>query len=207
MRLLPVQWSWYLIGNPLCRFFLRPTVIVPANLQLSKTQPLIIAANHVSRFDPFLTCLLPRPLPKQIVPVTFLTAEKYYEMWWLKPFLWALGSIPVKRFGWSLDDYLDKAAQSLRSGRTMVVFPEGQMGLGNQKPKPGIGYLVTAADAEVLPAYIAGIENLSFKDFFLRKRRLQLTLGETIRFNNKSSDIKAYQEIAERVMQQINALA
>jgi 1-acyl-sn-glycerol-3-phosphate acyltransferase len=82
------------------------------------TGPLLIVANHLSWFDPFLLAIVVRRR------LWFLTKEEVFRwpvIGWLAHIT---GQIPVLR-GESDRAALEKALRYLREGKALVVFPEG----------------------------------------------------------------------------------
>lgn len=189
------------------RFFLHAEVIINDGKLLPTPRPLIIVMNHTTRLDPFLTALLPRPFVKDLVPFAFLTAEKYYKKWWMKPVIAAMGSIPVKQIAWSMDEYLEGAARKLDEGHALVLFPEGQVVReGNKSAKPGLGYLVHSKKASILPIYLEGIQGLTYMDFFLRRRQLKMFIGSMIVERVDSQELKEQVKFSENVMRKVRSI-
>ena len=118
------------------------------------SRPLILAANHRSRFDPFLLAALPYSVFCQLAPIYFLTAEHYYSKLWLRPFLAILGAYPVPMRAWTMEDYFGSSLEKLRRGETILMFPEGRRVKSRGEAKPGAAYLSRTARVAVLPIRI-----------------------------------------------------
>lgn len=160
----------------------------PAELR----RPLILASNHVSRLDPFLLVLLPLSIVLRIAPIYFLTSEAEYRVWWQRPFLKLMGSYPVKRVAWSVDDYLGSTIEKLRRGKSVMIFPEGRIRRPGREAsaKPGVVILAKTSGAAILPLRIE----------WLGSRSVNLTLGDAIVLDDDGrSDRELAREIVERI--------
>ncbi|HSB80545.1 MAG TPA: AMP-binding protein [Candidatus Methylomirabilis sp.] len=117
--------------------------------------PLILVANHCSFFDAFI---LGSALPGQAFRrVFFMGFEWFFRhpilAWWGQ----AVRVIPV-----DMDTFLLRALQAsalvLRSGKILIIFPEGERSVdGKVRPfYKGTGILARELGVPILPAYIAG---------------------------------------------------
>ena len=66
----------------------------------------------------------------------------------------------------------------LEKGHTVQIYPEGKMTRdGNISPaRGGLGYMVYKTGAKVLPVAIDTFYNLSWADYFRRKRKVIVTI-------------------------------
>ena len=111
---------------------------------------LLIAANHASYFDiPLLGCGMTRRAwylgrSDLFVPV-------------LKSILQWLGWIPL-RLGRLDRKAFEKAIALIRSGKVVVIFPEGGRTLDGhlREAKAGLGMIVAQTGCPVVPAYLKG---------------------------------------------------
>lgn len=112
--------------------------------------PLIVAANHLSYFDPpALGCALPRPL-------TFMAKAELFRIPVLGPLIVPLGAYPIER-GKGDVGAIRRSVAILREGRAVAMFPEGTRNRsGTVVPQTGVALLAMLAGAPILPAYIAG---------------------------------------------------
>ena len=86
---------FWIIAKFLLWIFLR--VEIETEVDLKKLRgPLIIASNHVSAADPFLIGAS-FPFGAKIFPIRYAILNKIYYFLPVLPFLWCLGSFPVKR--------------------------------------------------------------------------------------------------------------
>jgi len=135
------------------------------------------------------------------MPINFLTTEVYYKKWYLKPFIKAIGSFPVVRQAWTLDQFLLSSIEKLKNGKTIMFFPEGKIvdkyDLNNIRP--GIGYLSDKSERVLIPMHINWAKGSMLK-------QLTISFGKPIIFQEETSSLDAYQEYARNVMDTIYSL-
>ena len=166
---------------------------------------LLIASNHASFLDiPLLGCGIFRR-------VWFLGRHDLFPIPFLNQVLQALGWIPL-RVGRLDRIAFAKAAEHIRNGRAVVIFPEGtRSATGKLRPgKPGIGVIVNQTGCKVIPAYIKGThEALPVGAFWPRFRRVTVTYGEPLDFSDDLKHLEGkrlYQHVSRTVMAKIAAL-
>jgi 1-acyl-sn-glycerol-3-phosphate acyltransferase len=112
----------------------------------------IVAANHLSDFD---APLLPLAVRRRIRIMG--KSELFNGRWgWL---LNLLGAFPVRRGYWD-HDALETAAEVIRRGRVMAMFPEGGVHTERVPARGGIGHIAHVAGATVLPVHLAGTRDI-----------------------------------------------
>lgn len=112
--------------------------------------PLIVAANHVSYFDPpALGVAMPRP-------IHYMAKTELFNMPILSTILPWLNAFPVDRSRGDVSA-IKRSVEVLRSGAAVGIFPEGTRNTtGLVQPQVGIALLASLSQAPVLPAYISG---------------------------------------------------
>ena len=83
----------------------------------------LLVPNHVTFVDGFLiTASLDRP-------VRFLVDKSYYEKWWMRPLMLAIGAIPISSDGGprAILKALRDAGTYLDMGELVCIFAEGQL--------------------------------------------------------------------------------
>ncbi len=134
----------------------------------------ILACNHLSVLDPLLL------VASSQRAVSFLVAQEYYDLPWLRPLLDLTYCIPVRRDGRDLRGLL-KARQLLRAGRTVGIFPEG--GIARHGIQKGLAWLVRESQAPVIPARIDGARQYqSDLATLLHRQRPHLRYGVPLHF-------------------------
>ena len=162
----------------------------------------VLAANHTSNFDPWALGipLLPR---RQL---RFMAKSELFNPV-LAPVLRAGGAFKVRR-GESDVEAMRTAAELVRSGEIVVMFPEGtrrQKGLRKRhvaRAHTGAARIALNAGAPLVPAAIAGTDRL------LRLGPLRVTFGEPLELSDLAGlDQKSAAEKAtERLMTRIEEL-
>jgi 1-acyl-sn-glycerol-3-phosphate acyltransferase len=162
----------------------------------------VLAANHLSNFDPWLLGL---PLwPQRFL--RFMAKSELY--WWpLKYLINGAGGFPVRR-GERDVEAIATAVDLARQGHVIAMFPHGtrqRKGLiKRHQPKAHTGAARIALEAGVplVPAAIAGTDRLS------RLERLSVRYGEPIPLDDLASleVSEAAREATDRLMAEIERL-
>lgn len=110
----------------------------------------LIAANHVSLFDPPAIAI---SCPGEI---HFLARQTLFKSLFGK-FITALNSHPVQKEATNLRVMKDICVL-LKEGKKVLIFPEGTRSKNNvlQEIKPGIGLIVSKSESAIQPAYVHG---------------------------------------------------
>src|ERR1035437_5876621 len=202
--------------NIILRFFGHLEIHGMENLK-GLNSPVIFACNHSSEMDPFF---VPASLPffSPFSPIFYTSRESkfYVNSGWRKhfyggTFFKAWGSYPVHV---GLHDYEKSLAHHidiLRARGNLVIFPEGRTTQdGNIQPaKGGVAYLAYTTGAVIVPVRIGGVFHFSFKDFFLRRRRLSITYGNSMYFPsglNTEPSLENFKVYANKVMNEVGKL-
>lgn len=145
---------------PLLRLLLRPRV--EGRYNVPGDGPLIVASNHLSVIDSFI---IPLVLPRH---VTFIAKAQYFEGTGFKGrfvrwFLTSLGHVPVQRGARrGAMGALEQALEVLRDDGAFSIYPEGTRSTDGRlyRGRTGIGWLVLASGAPVLPIGISGTDRM-----------------------------------------------
>lgn len=113
--------------------------------------PIILCANHSSFYDSMLVGLCTKR------KVRFIIYEKYYNKWFLRPFIRLLKAIPVSEGGIN-KEAAKIAIKILKEGGVIGIFPEGRLTrTGLMGPgRPGAALLATLTNAKIVPITING---------------------------------------------------
>jgi 1-acyl-sn-glycerol-3-phosphate acyltransferase len=148
--------------------------------------PAILVVNHVSHVDPFLVAKF--VLDAARVP-RFLAKESIFEVFAVGPAMRAMGHIPVRRGTTDARHSLAAAVQALRSGKVIVLHPEGTVTrdpLGwPMAGKTGVARLAhLVPEVPVIPIAQWGVQNsidlYQKKVKLLPRPRHVLSVGEPI---------------------------
>lgn len=114
----------------------------------------VLAANHLSFLD---SVLLMYSLPRR---VSFLGKADYLSSWSTRKLFPAAGMIPVDRSGRGVARSLETAADRLRSGEAVGIFPEGTRSRDGllHRGHPGVAHLALRAGAPIVPVGIIGTD-------------------------------------------------
>jgi cytidylate kinase len=163
----------------------------------------VFASNHLSYADPpSVGATFPRE-------VHFLAKSALFRNALFGRLIRAYNAIPIRR-GVFDRDAMGRALDLLRSGGSLLIFPEGSRARGgrNARPKSGVGYLAVNSGVAVVPVFVSGTDRLL--RCFLRRERLYVAHGRPIRLGDEpageAGDKDRYREYAAMVMEAIRAL-
>jgi 1-acyl-sn-glycerol-3-phosphate acyltransferase len=163
--------------------------------KVPRTGGLIIAANHISNFDPpILAISLPRP-------VSYMAKKELFAMPVLKQLIPRLNAFPVDRQAGGTAA-IRASLRMLKEGRCVGIFPEGGRNVtGTNEEKAGAAFLAAASGVPVVPAALVGTRKLG------PFRRVTVVFGDPIRVvRNRQSEGDDLEKGAAEIMQRIRAL-
>ncbi|HEY4440064.1 MAG TPA: lysophospholipid acyltransferase family protein [Candidatus Elarobacter sp.] len=155
----------------------------------------IVAANHISNFDPPLLGIgVPRP-------VSYMAKKELFAMPILRQLLPRLQAYPVDRQAGGTAA-LRASLRMLKEGRLLGIFPEGGRNVtGTNEEKAGAAFLAAASGAPVVPAAIVGTRRL--RPF----GRVTVVFGAPITVGrNRKSEDGDLEKRASEIMQRIREL-
>ncbi len=163
----------------------------------------IFACNHKSFSDP---PLVGSTLPRE---VHFLAKEALFKNRFFSWLIRKYNAIPLRRRGFDRIA-MGIALKFLKSGKSILIFPEGMRVRGHRlgNPRSGVGYLALQSGVPVIPLYVRGSNRLAH--CLLRRERLVVAHGRPMRLTAKQPLTDAgpddYREYSEMVMEAIQAL-
>lgn len=165
---------------------------------------LILAANHVSGYDPFVIgSLVPRGL-------YFLAKRELFR----NPLLGAvlrvlLHAVPVDRrdIGHTT---VRRINELLAAGEAILLFPEGTRSRSGQigEGKAGVGMLAVANRADIVPVRVDGLHEA--RGSLWRRRHIRVVFGPALSaaafLQNGMATKEIYRQIAATVLEQIRTM-
>ncbi len=154
---------------------------------------LIVAANHVSNYDPvLLSCVLQRN-------IHFMAKAELFRNRFLKWFFTAVYAIPVDR---QSDIVIRPVRQTLRiidNGEVFGIFPEGKRCKNGElvQPKKGVAFIACKTNAPILPIAIIGVKKGV-------RTCIKIVIGPQV--NVCHLDISDYSSLSQYVMNRIKEL-
>jgi 1-acyl-sn-glycerol-3-phosphate acyltransferase len=136
----------------------------------------------------------------------YLAKEELFRNPFLRWLIRAHNAIPLRRAALSTAA-LKEAISIVKNGGAVLIFPEGTRSkIGRLlPPRPGVGLLVSATDAPVLPACIMNSNRAV--SCILRRERAAIRFGRSFRVGDlKLSGTRRenYREVGEEVMRRIS---
>jgi 1-acyl-sn-glycerol-3-phosphate acyltransferase len=142
--------------------------------------PLIVMINHISALDPGL--MMGLVTNRFVVPMTKIENTRFFlgrlVVWWWDAYTVRRGEVDRQA--------LTNSIELLKSGQCLLIAPEGTRShKGLQKPKEGMAYIATKADAAIIPAAISGA--IGWKEKWLRLQRphIEVTFGKPFQFKTE----------------------
>lgn len=168
-------------------------------------RPVILASNHTSHADtPLLLYALGDRVRERTVVAA--AADYFYEKRWVGVLTSLfLNTFPFARSG-GPQEVLHRSSQLLKSGWSLLVFPEGTRSPDGslQEFRPGVGHLATENGVDVIPMHVRGSHRIMPKG-----RDIPLPAPATIRIGRplKVSEGETSRAFAARVEQAVQSLA
>jgi len=168
-------------------------------------EPVIFVSNHQSSVD---IAMLLAYLPGSF---RFIVKQEYFKVPFLGWYTKFAGHLPIDRLeGIEAQKTLDKARQSLKEGKSLMIFPEGTRSPdGRLKPfKRGSLKLAFETRRPVVPIAISGsFEVLPRESFLINPGKIRLTIGKPMSFVAKEKvSKKDYVEALEKVRNTIASM-
>ena len=192
-------WIGYTIFRAAAKAFFRYQVV--GREKLIQDGPVLIASNHESFLDPPLVGIA------YDNPVYYLARKTLFKgpTKWLYP-RW--NAVPVDQEAPDMSS-LKKIIKMLKSGKQVVVFPEGARTLtGKLQPgEAGVGLIAAKSRALIQPVRIFGAyEALPRGSGRLRFHPVTIVVGDPMTLTAEECRAKgreAYQKISDRIMGEI----
>lgn len=206
--------TWYRIGRALVSLLARGTLELSIHWRAPIPQgAVILAANHPSTVDPAVITTLTGER------VSILIRGSLFRIPLFGRSLRACGHIPVVPGGGQRA--FEEAQELLRAGKSVVVFPEGEispMEGGFHHPHTGLARLALSTGAPVVPVGI----HLDHRQLHLVETRIEdkvetgawyfhgpyaITVGEAMTFAGEVEDRERVRQVSEQVMRRIALLS
>lgn len=207
-EIIPVYgWTFYLMRWLYRQYFRLGGWKVYGRENVPKDGAIVIAPNHASLLDPPLVgCASPRRV------MTMGKAELFDQKWLgfkiLGYIITRMATFPVKR-GSPDRRAIRRAAQLLKDGEALVIFPEGTRTRTGKLGSGEIGLAMIAhnAKAPIVPMYLGGTGK-ALSPFYrgFRIVKVEVRFGKPLYFEEeyaRKGDKATLQSISDRVMQEI----
>jgi len=171
------------------------------------TGPVILTGNHRCSIDPFL---LGASAPNRLI--CYMIAAEYASWPGVRWFVRLAQCIPVKR-GTRQTSATKEALRSLRDGKVVGIFIEGQIVPPGATPKPkdGVAMLALRTGACVVPAHISGT---NYHDGvvagFLSRHHARVRFGPPVdlsEFGRGKVDRETLRDATKKIYDAVQALA
>lgn len=159
----------------------------------------IIAANHVSNWDPpFMAAFLARD-------VHFMAKQELFEVPLFGSIIRKMHAFPVKR-GAADRGAIKRSIQILQEGACLGLFPEGTRSKDGamKNPEAGIALIALKAGVPVVPAALVGTNKIFAQGCLFPK--VKVVYGKPLQIDPQQTDKAALQAFSQRIMDEIQLL-
>ncbi len=173
------------------RFFLRTHLLIWHGLtavdaeNIPESGGAIIACNHISHLDP------PSVGSAISRDIRFVAKEELFHQFFLSWYFPLIGIIPLKRGGGG-KMMLDNAAEAIKEGDIVALFPEGTRSKTGLPGRPRTGMIILAAmsGAPIIPARISGsYDCMPPKRILPLPGKIQVAFGKPIQWKPGELDV------------------
>ncbi len=172
-----MHWIYYL-GRGLTRLLL----LLLTNWQVKGREnipdrgPLLIVCNHLNVADPPIVAVSVR------LKVVFMAKEELFRQRWSRFWVQNFGAFPVHRGALDREAFR-QAEYWIKQGLSLIMFPEGKRSNTNQMQPafPGSALIASRLGVPVLPVSISGTEKIGELNWWLRRPRITVNIGEPYR--------------------------
>lgn len=167
---------------------------------IPKDTNFILAANHQSNFDHFF---VPLPIKDKLEKVHFIGKQDNFLQFLLAGwFYWLAETIPVNRKSKDKRKVLERAAEVLKNGQIIIIYPEGTR---NRKKnilvgKTGAAELAMKSGAPIVPLGII------YKNHKPRQFPIRINIGKPLYFKQEPN-YKNLKDATEKIMKEISFLS
>jgi 1-acyl-sn-glycerol-3-phosphate acyltransferase len=202
----------YTIGRIVITFYVRLMLKMDVHWHEKMPKgPVLYAANHPSTTDPIFIHTLTRK------PMSIMIHNRVFTIPFLGAYMKKMGHVRV--IPGKGEEVLEEARRTLKSGRSVVIFPEGLISPvdGFHEPRSGVARLALQSGVPVIPLGIYLREknckrvSATFEDgpdivaWYLRGP-YAITVGKSLRFSGNADDRPLVRNVAENIMQHIRTL-
>ena len=176
------------------KLFFRAQIIGKENLP--EEGPVIVAANHMSNWDPpLLACFLSRP-------ISYMAKEELFSNPIFGAAIRNCHAFPVKR-GAADRGAIKAAVQVLKQNKCLGLFPEGTRARDGKmkKAEAGVGLIASMTNAPVLPTAIIGTEYIFANGGHFPK--LTVIYGQPMEFTGDRKDKEQLADFSQSIMNEI----
>lgn len=205
--------TWYRLGRTIVSVFARSILELSIQWKAPLPKgPFIVAANHPCTIDPaVLTTLIDEP-------VYILIRNALFKIPVFGRSLKACGHLPV--IAGHGQEVLDQAKKLLEEGKSVVIFPEGEISPiegGLRQPRTGLARLALATGVPVVPMGISldtrqlrfthsWIEDMDEVGTWYFHGPYAVTIGRYFSFTGDCENRDLVKQVSEQVMQRISLL-
>ena len=180
--------------------------------KIPREGPVIVAANHISYFDPLCHALAIDTAGRTM---RFFAKSELWKNKFLKFVLTNANQIPVER-GTGETGPIEKAEEALARGELVIIYPEATISrnedLTPMQGKTGVARVALATGAPVVPIAVWGshwVKPKHRKPVWKWRRLMMLNVGEPMHFpgqEHHQDDPAVRREVTDRIVAELDRL-
>ncbi len=204
-----MAWFFYMVSRVIAKIlfglFAKTCVLHAARTSLPG--PFILAANHISHFDPpILSAAALRKLD-------WMAMIELFENEWAARYFRAIDTFPTDRA--KVDRVAVKTALArLERGHVVGMFPEGGIRAGRNSVlegaalRPGSAVLAQMADVPIVPCVLLGSDRFYSKAMWkpFRRNRMWIAFGESLCADSALPRSEARSDLERRLAESMRSL-
>ncbi|MBZ0302497.1 MAG: 1-acyl-sn-glycerol-3-phosphate acyltransferase [Anaerolineae bacterium] len=164
--------------------------------------PVIMMMNHISALDPGL--IMGAVTNRFVIPMTKIENTFHIAgalaVWWWDAYTVRRGEVDRSA--------LVNSIELLKSGQCILIAPEGhRQKTGLARPKEGLAYVATKANAVIVPAAISGAIGWKEKWLKLQRPHIEIQFGRPFRFRTGGQKRVPREELASMTDEAMYQLA
>jgi 1-acyl-sn-glycerol-3-phosphate acyltransferase len=166
------------------------------------TGPVIMMMNHISALDPGL--IMSTVMNRFVIPMTKIENTEFLlgklTIWWWDAYTVRRGEVDRSA--------LTNSIELLKSGQCILIAPEGtRQKTGLARPKEGLTYVATKADAVIVPTAISGAIGWQDKWKHLQRPKIHINYGPAFKFKTEGRKRIPREELTEMTEEAMYQLA
>ncbi len=204
-----MAWILYMLSRLIAKFLfgLFANIWVLHAERTNSSGPFILAANHISHFDP------PILSGAAFRKLDWMAMIELFEKKWAARYFRAIDTFPTDRA--KVDRVAVKTAlERLKRGHVVGMFPEGGIRAGKNSVlegaalRPGSAVLAQMADVAIVPCVLLGSDRFYSKAMWkpFRRNRMWIAFGEPLRADSALPRNEARSDLERRLAESMRNL-
>ncbi len=177
------------------------------NFSKYKKEGVLFISNHLGHTDAVLIGIsIPWSYFRGTKTIRFMTHYKYIKETWYGPITKFCGGYSVYPNGGDLDKSMAETLDILKNKKhNVLMFPQGKKDKETnvEEAKPGLGYIATKINPQIIPVFVSGTHGLSLWDVLFKQEKVNITFGKPFYYQEVSSRGDDYRTISKNALRRV----